>query len=165
MTITYDPHQTIVTYSGIEISGGLADSGITITPNDDLVKYVPGFNATEGVIVKSSDLSGEVSLTYQHGSRSSRMLAYLVGQSTLIGATPVKATLQIINSTDSVAYRLYDAFVSKRPEKSYTADGTQTETWTFISPNMVLFPEGDDTGISNTIDGIMDISRGIGTLV
>jgi hypothetical protein len=152
MAYVYSSEDVSIAWTGIPLTGLAADSFVTITPTEDVMQGSTGSDGLSEVSY-SPDKTGTVTIDFQQGSVSARLLAASVELRTV-------GDLTIVDPSGSIFAQCKDARIMSRPEITRGVNaGDNTNSFVFWCERLIY--TGTPSGISGDV---APIASGIGSL-
>lgn len=154
MAYEYSSRDVKIAWTGFPLTGLAEGSFVTITPAEDILQASVGSDGMAEVSY-SPNTTGTVTVSFQQGSESARLLAASVNLS-----TPVVGDLTIVDPSGSIFVQCRGARLMSRPEITRGVNaGDNTNDWTWWCENLIY--TGTPTGISGDL---ATFASGIGSL-
>ena len=154
MAYEYSSRDVQIAWSGVPLTGLAPDSFITVTPTADTLQASTGSDGLSEVSY-SPDNTGTVTVSFQQGSTSARLLA---ASAAVIqaGGDPIVGDLTIVDPSGSVFVFCKDARIMTRPELTRGINaGDNTNDWVFWCEELLYTgtPSGLDPDVASFVSG------------
>ena len=136
---TYDPKQVVLTVEGVQMSGFVEGSFITVARNEDAWSLQVGTDG-EGTRSKSNNKSGRITFTLMQSSDSNAIMSALALRDEVSNSGAVPVLLKD-NSGDSL-YMCETAWVVKFPDSTFETDATGRE-WVLETDVLTCYVAGN----------------------